>query len=157
MRPGVEGLAIRDAALESCLRAVRTTVGDRGRRNALSRRSAGMAIALWRTWQTSRSGTETPLPPASPAGASGPPLHTTSLGARRATLRGLPATSNPEDATFCAACGTRLRQLCAHCGQDILLPAAFCTACGQPLIVRPSRAWPHWPRRPRLHSLADAS
>src|SRR5262249_2663399 len=43
--------------------------------------------------------------------------------------------ANHEDATFCAACGRRLRHPCAHCGQDILLPAVFCTACGQPLVV----------------------
>src|SRR5262249_54290743 len=42
---------------------------------------------------------------------------------------------NAEDATFCAGCGWRLRQPCAHCGQDILLPAAFCTACGQALVA----------------------
>src|SRR5262249_42535475 len=43
--------------------------------------------------------------------------------------------TNPEDATFCAACGTRLRQPCAHCGQELILPALFCTACGQPIVV----------------------
>src|SRR5262249_41384738 len=43
--------------------------------------------------------------------------------------------SNDENAVFCAACGTRLRQLCAHCGQDVPLPAAFCTTCGQPLAA----------------------
>ena len=41
--------------------------------------------------------------------------------------------ANGEDATFCAACGTRLRQPCSYCGQYVALPAVYCIACGQPL------------------------
>src|SRR5262249_12832300 len=36
------------------------------------------------------------------------------------------------------ACGTRLRQSCAFCGQHVALPAVFCVACGQPLASLPA-------------------
>src|SRR5712691_12231480 len=143
-----EGLAISDATLESCLRAVRITVGDSGQAQRIiqTQRGHGYRFVADVTVETSRSGTEespsappvplepleapaSTLPPSQPVI---PPRPVQRLGVR---LCAACQHANDENATFCAACGIRLRQLCVHCGQDVTLPAVFCTACGQPLAA----------------------
>src|SRR5512134_22561 len=55
-----EGLAITDAAMESCLRAVRLTVGDSGQAQRIiqTQRGHGYHFVADVTVETSRSGTE---------------------------------------------------------------------------------------------------
>ena len=143
-----EGYAISDAALESCLRAVRITVGDSGQAQRIiqTQRGHGYRFVADVTVETSHSGTEerpspSPVPPellADPASTLLPsqPVAPPPPGSRSvARLCASCQHANDENAVFCAACGIRLRQLCAHCGQDVILPAAFCTACGQPLAA----------------------
>ncbi len=143
-----EGLAITDAAMESCLRAVRLTVGDSGQAQRIiqTQRGHGYRFVADVTVEMSRTGTEErpssapvllePLEgPASPPPPSQPVLPLRSVP----RLGGRPCAScqyaNDDHAVFCAACGIRLRQLCVHCGKDVTLPAVFCSACGQPLAV----------------------
>jgi len=143
-----EGYAISDATLESCLRAVRITVGDSGQAQRLiqTQRGHGYRFVADVTVEASRSGTEER--PSSPAVALEPledPASTLPPSQPVLLPRPVPQSvvrlcascqhANDESATFCAACGTRLRQLCVHCGQDVTLPAVFCTACGQPLAA----------------------
>jgi class 3 adenylate cyclase/DNA-binding winged helix-turn-helix (wHTH) protein/predicted ATPase len=143
-----EGFAISDAALESCLRAVRLRVGDNGQAQRIiqTQRGHGYRFVADVTVETSRGGTEErpsslPVPPEPledatstlpPAQPVIPPRPIQRLGVRRCASC---QHANDESAVFCAACGTRLRQLCGHCGQDVTLPAVFCTACGQPLTA----------------------
>src|SRR5262249_34541437 len=143
-----EGLAISDATLESCLRAVRNTVGDSGQvqRIIQTQRGYGYHFVADVTLAASRGETEakaslTPaplepladpaltLPPAQPVAPPRPAL--------RSVVRLCAACqhANDEHAIFCAGCGTRLRQLCVYCGQDVTFPATFCPACGQPLAA----------------------
>ena len=49
-----EGFAISEATLESCLRAVRITVGDSGQAQRIIQTQLGTAIALWRTQRARR-------------------------------------------------------------------------------------------------------
>ena len=144
------GFAISDATLESCLRAVRITVGDSGQAQRIlqTQRGHGYRFVADVTVETSRSGTEespspTPvlLEPLEDAASTLSPSQPVILprpvprpGVRLCTAC---QYANDESAVFCAACGTRLRQLCVHCGQDVTLPAVFCTACGQPLAAPP--------------------
>jgi class 3 adenylate cyclase/DNA-binding winged helix-turn-helix (wHTH) protein/tetratricopeptide (TPR) repeat protein len=143
-----EGLAITDAAMESCLRAVRLTVGDSGQAQRLiqTQRGHGYRFAADVTVETSRSGTEDkpsspPVPleplqaPASTLPPSQPVIPSCSVPRLGVRLCVSCQYANDESAVFCAACGIRLRQLCVHCGQDVTLPAAFCMACGQPLAA----------------------
>ena len=130
-----EGFAISDATLESCLRAVRLTVGDSGQAQRIIQTQRGYG---YRFVADLALLPEDPSPTASTAGSCLPP-------APRPRVPGVrPCAAchytNPAAATFCAACGTRLRQPCVHCGQAIVLPAAFCTACGQPRGAVSSRA-----------------
>ena len=149
-----EGFAISDAALESCLRPVRTSVGDSGQQQHIiqTRRGHGYRFVADVTVETSRSGTEerassppVPLEPLADPASTLPPSQP--VGPPRSVPRSVVRLcascqhANDENATFCAACGTRLRQLCVHCGQDVTLPAVFCTACGQPLAA-PSPSGP---------------
>jgi class 3 adenylate cyclase/DNA-binding winged helix-turn-helix (wHTH) protein/tetratricopeptide (TPR) repeat protein len=143
-----EGLAITDAAMESCLRAVRLTVGDSGQAQRIiqTQRGHGYRFVADVTVETSRSGTEErssstsvslepledPTSTLSPSQPVIPPRPVPPLGVR---LCAACQYANNENAVFCAACGIRLRQLCVHCGQDVTFPAVFCTACGQPLAA----------------------
>lgn len=140
------GLAISDATLESCLRAVRLAVGDSGHAQRIiqTQRGYGYRFVLEVTLKGSTSATETraaltPLAPQTEPGSA-------SFSALSHMVQPpvpLPVAQccsvcqhiNNEQALFCAACGTRLRQLCAHCGQSVTLPAIFCTACGQALTA----------------------
>src|SRR5437867_4996021 len=126
-----EGLAISDATLESCLRAVRVTVGDSGQAQRIIQTQRGYGYRFVADLALLSDDTSPPPVPPDAAPLSSPPLPTLP----EVRLCAACHYSNPAAATFCAACGMRLRQPCAHCGQDIFLPAAFCTACGQPLVV----------------------
>ena len=143
-----QGFAISDAALESCLRTVRTSVGDSGQQQHIiqTRRGHGYRFVADVTVEPSRSGPEerassppVPLEPLADPASTLPPSQP--VGPPRSVPRSVvrPCAScqhvNDENAVFCAACGTRLRQLCVHCGQDVTLPAVFCTACGKPLAA----------------------
>jgi class 3 adenylate cyclase/DNA-binding winged helix-turn-helix (wHTH) protein/tetratricopeptide (TPR) repeat protein len=143
-----EGFAISDATLESCLRAVRLTVGDSGQAQRIiqTQRGHGYRFVADVTIETSRSGTEespssppVPLEPLEEPASTLPPSQ--SVVPPRPVPRSVARLcascqhTNDANAVFCAACGTRLRQLCVYCGQDVTLPAAFCTACGQPLAA----------------------
>ena len=138
-----EGLAISDATLESCLRAVRLTVGDSGQAQRIIQTQRGYGYRFVAELDTLPE--ETSPPPLPPDAASlpltSPPVF---LGMRSCAAC---QHANHEDATFCEACGRRLRQPCARCGQDILLPAAFCPACGQSLVA-PSPPGPVAPLAP---------
>ena len=59
-----EGVAISDAALESCLRTVRTSVGDSGQQQSIiqTRRGHGYRFVADVTVEMSRSGTEERAP-----------------------------------------------------------------------------------------------
>ena len=118
-----EGYAISDATLESCLRAVRLTVGDSGQAQRIIQTQRGYG---YRFVADLALLPEDPSPPPVPLDAALPPVEP--------DVRPCAAChhANREDATFCEACGTRLRHPCAHCGQDVPLPAVICTACGQP-------------------------
>src|SRR5215510_4960000 len=109
-----EGFAISDATLESCLRAVRITVGDSGQAQRViqTQRGHGYRFVADVTVETSHSGTEerpsslpVPLEPREAPASTLPP-------APRLEVRRCAACqhSNDENAVFCAACGTRLRQ-----------------------------------------------
>ena len=126
-----EGLAITDAAMESCLRAVRLTVGDSGQAQRIIQTQRGHGYRF--VADIALLPQDTPPAPLPPEAAPLPLIPLPVLP----SVRPCAACQhpNPEDATFCAACGTRLRQPCAHCGQEMFLPATFCTACGQPLRV----------------------
>jgi class 3 adenylate cyclase len=41
--------------------------------------------------------------------------------------------ANPDDASFCAACGARLSRDCRSCGATLPQDAMFCPACGAPV------------------------
>ena len=143
-----EGLAISDATLESCLRTVRISVGDSGQAQRIiqTQRGYGYRFVVDVTMAASDGGIE--------EGSALPPVLSDPLEERAPTLpisppvtplRSVPRSgvrlcascqyANDENASFCAACGIRLRQLCVYCGQDVPLPAAFCIACGQPLAA----------------------
>jgi len=126
-----EGLAITDAAMESCLRTVRITVGDSGQAQRIIQTQRGYGYRF--VADTILLPNDTPTSPLPPDTAPHPLTSSPVLP----SLRPCAACqhTNQEDATFCAACGVRLRQPCARCGQDMFLPATFCTACGQPLLV----------------------
>ena len=85
--------------------------------------AARLGIVLWRTCHCS------PTRPR-PSCRMDPHPRTAPGGARGATLCGLPLHQSGGGHLLCGV-WTRLRQPCAHCGQAILLPAAFCPACGQ--------------------------
>src|SRR5262249_49006538 len=138
-----EGLAISDATLESCLRAVRVVVGDSGQAQRIIQTQRGYGYRF--VADAGLLPDETSIPPLPPEAAPlplAPPPVVPGVGPCPACQH-----VNAEDATFCAGCGWRLRQPCAHCGQDILLPAAFCTACGQALVA-PSPPGPVAPLAP---------
>ena len=126
-----EGVAISDATLESCLRAVRVTAGDSGQAQRIIQTQRGHGYRFVADLELLPEDLSPPaLPPeAAPHSRPSPPVVP---GVRPCAACHY---TNPEDAAFCAACGMRLRQPCAHCGQAILLPSAFCTACGQPCVV----------------------
>jgi class 3 adenylate cyclase/DNA-binding winged helix-turn-helix (wHTH) protein/predicted ATPase len=138
-----EGLAISDATLESCLRAVRLTVGDSGQAQRIIQTQRGYGYRF--VAELAILPDETSIPPVPPEAVSlpltPPPV---SPGMRPCAAC---QHANREDTAFCEACGTRLRQPCAHCGQAILLPAAFCPACGQSLVA-PSLPGPVAPLAP---------
>src|SRR4029450_9625637 len=105
------GIAITDATLESCLRGVRLTVGDSGQAQRIIQTQRGYGYRFVADVAPLPDDPSTPpLPPeAAPAltPPPGPP-----------GVRPSPACqyANHADATFCAACGMRLRHPCAHCG-----------------------------------------
>ncbi len=143
-----EGFAISDATLESCLRAVRITVGDSGQAQRIIQTQRGLRVSLcggrdardvsqWDRGETLFSpyasrALEDPastLPP-SPRWYPRVLYHGSS-----APLCLHASTPMTRTATFCAACGIRLRQLCAHCGQDVtsagsVLHGLWAAACG---------------------------
>src|SRR5262245_27186292 len=110
-----EGLAISDATLESCLRAVRLTVGDSGQAQRIIQTQRGYGSRFVAALDILPDETPpAPLPPgAVPLPLTAAPV---SLGMRPCAAC---QHVNQEDATFCEACGMRLRQPCARCGQDI--------------------------------------
>src|SRR5499427_5799938 len=126
-----EGLAISDATLESCLRAVRGTVGDSGQAQRIIQTQRGYGYRFVADVELLAEETATPplSPDVAPLPLTSPPV---SPGMRPCAAC---HHANRGDATFCEACGTRVRHPCTHCGQEMLLPAACCTACGQPLVV----------------------
>src|SRR5262245_58084981 len=130
-----EGIAITDATLESCLRAVRLRVGDGGQAHGITQRQRGRGHRCLAALDPPLLREAMPPLPLPPDAVHPPPTPRPVLPGGRPCVAC--QHTNQEDATFCAACGVRLRQPCAHCGQDILLPAMFCTACGQPLVVLP--------------------
>ena len=139
-----EGLAISEATLESCLRAVRSTVGDSGQAQRIiqTQRGYGYRFVADVTRVTSHGGREegpalTAIPLESLEDAASTQLVAPQHPVPQSVVRLCVACqhANDEPAIFCAACGTRLRQLCVHCGQNVTLPAGFCTACGQPLVA----------------------
>ena len=76
-----EGLAITDAAMESCLRAVRLTVGDSGQAQRIIQTQRGHGYRFVADLEASSA----------PAGGCTPPSHTTPGDAKHPTMRGLPA------------------------------------------------------------------
>src|SRR5712691_6876265 len=147
------GLAISAATLESCVRAVRTSVGDSGQAQQIIHTQRGYGYRFVAAVETLPA-----VPPDEAAATASPPTlppdRTTQEQALTApaplpSLRQSEGTTEPllpgvqlcgtcqyanrEDTIFCVACGTQLRQHCSSCGQDVALPAVFCTACGQPL------------------------
>lgn len=152
-----QGLAISDATLESCVRAVRASVGDSGQAQQIIQTQRGYGYRFVADVETLPDAplSATAALPSSPGldpeastqeqaqTAPAPPPSLRQSGGVPASLLpgmrpcGVCARANPEDATFCAACGTRLRQPCSYCGQDVALPAVFCVACGQPLAPLP--------------------
>jgi class 3 adenylate cyclase/DNA-binding winged helix-turn-helix (wHTH) protein/predicted ATPase len=141
-----EGLAISDATLESCLRAVRLTVGDSGQAQRIIQTQRGYGYRFVAELDILADATSPPpLPPDAALLPLTPPPVSPGMRPCAACQH-----VNHEDATFCEACGMRLRQPCAHCGQDIFLPAAFCTACGQPLVPSPPGSIASLAPAPRL-------
>src|SRR5512134_3337355 len=104
-----EGLAITDAAMESCLRAVRLTVGDSGQAQRIIQTQRGHGYRFVADLEASPDDMPpAPLPwEAAPHPRTPPPV--------MPSVRPCAACqhANQEDAIFCAACGMRLRQLCA--------------------------------------------
>ena len=82
-----EGYAISDATLESCLRAVRLTVGDSGQAQRIIQTQRGYGYRFVADLELLPEDT---VPTASPAGGCPSPSHPTPGGARRPPLRGLP-------------------------------------------------------------------
>src|SRR6516162_2864350 len=107
------GLAISDATLESCLRAVRGTVGDSGQAQRIIQTQRGYGYRFVADVALLPEETATPpLPPdAAPLPRTSPPV---SPGMRPCAAC---QHGNHADATYCEACGRRLRHPCAHCGQ----------------------------------------
>ena len=143
------GLTVSDATLESCIRTVRMNVGDSGRAQEIIQTQRGYGYRFVAAVETS---SETPPGEAAETASAGGTTPDVSVqeqtqtapslrqpgGATEPLLPGVRSCracqyANGEDATFCAACGTRLRQPCSYCGQYVALPAAYCIACGQPL------------------------
>src|SRR5262245_28741500 len=132
-----QGLAISDATLESCIRAVRASVGDSGQAQQIIQTQRGHGYRFMAAVDMLPDASpeavapdSPPVPPSAPAA----PEQTQLPGMRPC---GACQHANREDATFCAACGTRLRRPCAFCSQQVALPARFCIACGQPLAPLP--------------------
>ena len=96
-----EGLAISDATLESCLRAVRLTVGDSGQAQRIIQTQRGYGYRFVADLALLPEDTSPRLPPL-PTLAPPPVVP---------DVRPCAAChyTNPAAATFCAACGTRLR------------------------------------------------
>ena len=122
MRPGGEGLAISDATL-GCLRAVRLTVGDSGQAQRIIQTQRGYGYRF--VADLALLPEDPSLLPVSLDSPHCPRWCQTFAPVRPATT---PIRQRPP------LCGVwdALAPPCAHCGQDILLPAAFCPACGQP-------------------------
>jgi class 3 adenylate cyclase/DNA-binding winged helix-turn-helix (wHTH) protein/tetratricopeptide (TPR) repeat protein len=131
-----QGTTISDAALESCLRMVRTSVGDSGQGQRIIQTQRGYGYRFVADLERlPEAMAPSALPPvATPSPRPVPPerVNVSPCAACHAT--------NPAEATFCAACGTRLRPRCPHCGQTLLLPSACCTACEKSSIVPSSPA-----------------
>src|SRR5947208_16571565 len=65
-------------------------------------------------------------------------------------------SANPEDARFCAQCGTPLAGVCASCGAVLPEGARFCSSCGAP-VEAPSPSPPGQERRVVTLLFADVS
>lgn len=135
-----EGVAISDATLESCIRAVRASIGDTGQKQGIiqTQRGYGYQCVVEVREEHDTSLELLPVPPM-PSVAGLPPTEPVQGSAAQA-LSGVYLCftcqhANRHDATFCSACGTRLRQSCSACGQSSPIPAAFCTACGHPFVA----------------------
>src|SRR5688572_12644190 len=101
-----EGLAISDAAMESCLRAVRLTVGDSGQAQRIIQTQRGHGYRFVADIELPPDDTPaSPLPPDAAPHTLSPPAMVSGVRPCAACQH-----TNQEDATFCAACGTRLRQ-----------------------------------------------
>jgi DNA-binding winged helix-turn-helix (wHTH) protein/class 3 adenylate cyclase len=140
-----QGVAISDAALESCIRMVRAKVGDSGKAQRIiqTQRGYGYQFVIDVEEMTGdkaslMDGPEddqvSPLQPlpAPPLPASGPMMVPPPQSIYPCLTCQHP---NRDAAIFCVACGSRLRQACEHCGQSSPLPAVFCSACGQPFMT----------------------
>ncbi|MFL5797308.1 MAG: AAA family ATPase [Actinomycetota bacterium] len=64
-------------------------------------------------------------------------------------MRPCPAcsASNPDDARFCAQCGTSLGPACARCGQPLSESDRFCPSCGAQVARREERTGPGHERK----------
>jgi class 3 adenylate cyclase/tetratricopeptide (TPR) repeat protein len=131
-----QGYAISDAALESCLRTVRTNVGDSGQTQRIIQTQRGYGYRFVADLERLP---EAMAPSALPPPAAPSPRTVPSVSSNVQPCAACHYT-NPAEATFCAACGMRLRQRCPHCGQTLFLPSAFCTACEQSGIASSSPA-----------------
>ncbi len=150
-----QSIVISDATLESCVHAVRTSVGDSGQAQRIIQTQRGYGYQFVAPveivteeppalLEESDAHEDDPTPRAVPLLPLVPSALPTSHASQAFSpaLAGMDPTPsvtchhpNQGDATFCAACGTRLRQTCRHCQQSNPLPAAFCMACGQPFVA----------------------
>src|SRR5262245_42790038 len=129
------GFAISAATLESCIRAVRMSVGDSGQAQQIIQTHRGHGYRFVAAVDISPEASpgeasETPSPAWLPPEAFAQEQIQKVPGVQPC---GTWQQTNPEDATFFTACGTRLRQPCSYVGHDVALPAVFCIVCGQPL------------------------
>ncbi|MGE3537907.1 MAG: AAA family ATPase [Candidatus Tectimicrobiota bacterium] len=136
-----QGVAISDAALESCVRAVRASVGDSGQAQRVIKtlRGYGYQFALPVEADEARATLPASGPASGPASAPAPAL-------TAGTVCPSCQQAIQEEAIFCAACGTRLRHVCNQCGQETLVQHAFCSACGHAMVT-PRPPQPAAPRR----------
>ncbi len=130
-----EGRAISDAAMESCLRTVRRSIGDEGRTKRVIQTQRGygyqFVAPVERESVLPAHEVRDAAPPHEPWQASpglAPEPAPSSLGLRSCQAC---QQANTLEATFCRACGVRLPQRCPRCGHEGVLSDLFCATCGQ--------------------------
>ena len=132
---------IGDAALNSCLMAVRKAIGDSGQAPKYIQTLRGLGyrfVATVEVQSVTTPGHHAPVASVTSSPAS--QNHGEKVG-DRPELAVLPCpvcqcVQSP-GAMFCMACGTRLRQVCPSCGHMVRLPVTSCGACGQSLEETP--------------------